>query len=625
MAAMAKATKQRPNDVPESAVWSDSDNEWVCATLDTKGRKQGLVRYFRPDGTLCCETEHVDGTPHGAFTRYHETGEVSRKGTLERGALVGLDTAYPATKGLTTELCFPQRAAKNVHRYEQNWERGVLVRRLFLDKKGRPIYPDGVPYPPRPKGVPEAALPENDTWQVGAVDGKGVKLGTWITFDKAGALLYEDDYEGGSVVRRTRPAKLKDRRVAFERGPWLGGDWSGPVTLLDAKRKVLRTVDPTGADDVKDPKLAAWAKRVRAVDWSKLASAYGPATRVGMHLLTLGCSEASESRAAALDELWNRTCHQGSTYTASVSVIVPLVELCWLRPDAMRQPILALVFAIASLPAPAYDGVQKRAKKQAKSNDGPVELACVKALTLAAKSIVTGFPSLSADEATTAIACLAGCFGDAKVAALLRKLASPKNEKLALRAAAIVALGNLSVAAKELDVPVKAALDDDDVAIRVAAVMGRALGHHRPGKREVEIMLAALGGGEPVRKTFATLPFVEDTLEVELAQLVAIASTASKKARGQAMDALLAALPAHQRFRAVPIVEAGLRLLFDHEDAVERPSPEAKAFVRAVVDKDDLWMNGKEEVRLVDLATVLDDAGLPSDRKALAKWAGKKR
>lgn len=616
---MSPKAKARPAGVPEAAFWSESDNEWIVQTVDERGRKHGLVRYFRPDGTLCCETEFEADQPHGAFTRYHETGEVSRKGTFARGVQIGLDTTYPAS-ARTTERGFPPNVSSKIHHYEQEWKDGVLVRRRFVDAKGRHIFPDGTPYPPRPKGVPEGALYEPSGWELGAVDRQGTKLGTWITYDGDGAVRYEDDYEGGCIARRTRVAQSEDdARVAFERGAWQSGEWVGPVSQLDAERKELRTFDPTGADAVDDPKLAAWAKRVRAIDWSKLESAYGPATLVGVYLVTLGCSKEGAPRA--LDKLTNATCHQGSIYSASARVIEPLLELVWLGPDVLRQQLLALVHAIAALPAPAF----AQAKKH-KSSDA---MACVKALDEGSLRIVRGFASLSEPEAVEAITCLAGCFGNQKVAALLRTLASDRKGSVRLRAAAITALGNLSIADKKLDADVKPALRDDDVAIRVAAVMGRALGHHRPAKLEVDIMLAALAhaDADAMRETFAALPFVEDSMEVELAQLLAVAGRLSQKAKTQLVDALLATLAAHRGLGALPVALAGLDLLFNPDDD-ERdhgddgpPTPEARTFVQALVDKDDLWMSGGKRKKLVDLANALEERDLPTDREGLRAWA----
>ncbi len=616
---MSPKAKVRPAGVPEAAFWSDSDNEWIVQTVDARGRKHGLVRYFRPDGTLCCETEFEADQPHGPFTRYHETGEVSRKGTFARGVQVGLDTTYPAS-GPTTERGFPPNVSSKIHHYEQEWKDGVLVRRLFVDAKGRHIFPDGKPYPPRPKGVPDGALFECGGWELGAVDRQGTKLGTWIRYNGAGAFLFEDDYEDGRAVRRTYAARSDDdARVAFERGAWQSSQWVGSVSQLDAEHKVLRTFDPTGADDVDDPKLAAWAKRARAIDWSKLESAYGPATLVGVYLVTLGCSKDAAARRVALDKLANATCHQGSIYSASARVIEPLLELVWLRPDDVRQPLLALVHTIAALPAPMFSQARRR-----KSSDAMV---CVKALDAGASRILRGFASLSEPEAVEAITCLSGCFGNEKVAALLRTIANAREGSVRLRAAAITALGNLSIADKKLDADVKPALRDDDVAIRVAAVMGRALGHHRPAKLEVGIMLAALAHADAVRETFAALPFVEDSMEVELAQLLAVAGRLSPKAKTQVVDALLATLADYRGLGALPVALAGLDLLFnpddderDHDDRGP-PSPEARTFVKALVDKDDLWLSRGKPKKLVDLANALEERALPTDREGLRAWA----
>ena len=62
----------RPESVPAEAWWSRPDNEWILGPKDAEGRLHGLVRYWRPDGTRCCESELVAGQFHGPTTRYHE-------------------------------------------------------------------------------------------------------------------------------------------------------------------------------------------------------------------------------------------------------------------------------------------------------------------------------------------------------------------------------------------------------------------------------------------------------------------------------------------------------------------------------------------------------------------------
>ena len=53
----------RPIGPPADAYWVDDPvmgREWVSGTTDANGHKQGLFRWYRADGTQCCENNYVD-------------------------------------------------------------------------------------------------------------------------------------------------------------------------------------------------------------------------------------------------------------------------------------------------------------------------------------------------------------------------------------------------------------------------------------------------------------------------------------------------------------------------------------------------------------------------------------
>src|SRR5690242_4832291 len=110
---------ERPAAVPADAVWSEPDQEWVL------GGPDGMVAYYRPDGTLCNLCPRVDGRPHGLSRRYHEFGGVSVEAMYDNGLQHGLTTATrpdPAD-GHTTERQMAN-LGDAVHRWEADWERG---------------------------------------------------------------------------------------------------------------------------------------------------------------------------------------------------------------------------------------------------------------------------------------------------------------------------------------------------------------------------------------------------------------------------------------------------------------------------------------------------------------------
>ena len=196
-------TRAKPDGVPPGAWWSAEDGEWVLAERDDKGRMQGVVAYWRPDGTLVSRCSFVDGVPDGRYERYHENGEVSRSGTFVDGRLGGVDACFRST-GETTEMAFPVDAMPdNVWRYESVIVGGRTVSGRWYDKEGRQVTDTGKPLPERPGGVPDTAVyfSKSEYWAVGDIDGKG-EQGLWRYWSTAGEPLGERDFKDGTELER---------------------------------------------------------------------------------------------------------------------------------------------------------------------------------------------------------------------------------------------------------------------------------------------------------------------------------------------------------------------------------------------------------------------------------------
>src|SRR5262245_21291508 len=121
----------RPAGVPAAATWDQDDNEWVLANRNAAGKLHGLVTYYRPDGTRCCATEFVDGTPHGGFSRFHENQEVSRTGTYVRGTLHGTNV-FTRSTARTTEQ-FPRGLGAVIWRCEMDYVNGNVTEGRLYD------------------------------------------------------------------------------------------------------------------------------------------------------------------------------------------------------------------------------------------------------------------------------------------------------------------------------------------------------------------------------------------------------------------------------------------------------------------------------------------------------------
>ena len=185
----------RPENVPAAAWWSAKDNEWILGEKDAQDRLQGVVTYWRPDGSLVCTCDHVDGKPHGIAKRFHETGEVSQHCHYVNGNLHGL-RAWFMTDGTTTEKPRADGIAKNVWRGELDYENGSVVSFRYFDREGTAVDHTGKPLPKPPANVPAgAALNKAGYWVTGTWNEKGEKVGVHRFWTKDGVLDNESTHD----------------------------------------------------------------------------------------------------------------------------------------------------------------------------------------------------------------------------------------------------------------------------------------------------------------------------------------------------------------------------------------------------------------------------------------------
>lgn len=185
--------RSRPRSVPPEAWWSEEDQEWVLGPRDAQGRLHGRVRYWRPDGTLCCICDLVAGRPHGTSVRFHESGEESQTSTFVDGALHGTRTWY-ATDQPTTENMYANGMSQKVRRFEMDYEHGEYVAMRFFDGDGHPLCADGSPLPPRPASVDPNAVFHEGRWISGRWDERGHRVGLLRHHTREGVLMEETEF-----------------------------------------------------------------------------------------------------------------------------------------------------------------------------------------------------------------------------------------------------------------------------------------------------------------------------------------------------------------------------------------------------------------------------------------------
>jgi len=205
----------RPPGVPDTAYWED--NEWVVAQRNGDGELHGIVTYYRPDGTRCCATHFVDGTPHGLFSRFHENQEPSRTGTYVNGTLHGTNV-FTRSTAPTTEN-FPRGLGSDIWRCEMDYANGNVTEGRLFDRAGHRVKEDGEPFPEtRPSGVPTTAhyrkpADQDDYyWVSGAMrdndDGTGVRVGLWQYWSDDGELVREEKYDDAGERIYDRPSNV---------------------------------------------------------------------------------------------------------------------------------------------------------------------------------------------------------------------------------------------------------------------------------------------------------------------------------------------------------------------------------------------------------------------------------
>lgn len=131
---------QRPNTVPEEAVWNESENEWELGGKNKDGVEIGEWKWWlAPNGHLVCHTFFKeDGSGDLTFTRFHADGTFSQKGQYVDGVQHG-EFISQKSKNPTTEVYNPRDGFKAVTTFKE----GYVIEEHYFDDNGNEI---GTPY-----------------------------------------------------------------------------------------------------------------------------------------------------------------------------------------------------------------------------------------------------------------------------------------------------------------------------------------------------------------------------------------------------------------------------------------------------------------------------------------------
>ncbi len=258
--AESPATPPRPAEVPLDAVWRPGNAEWELGPLDADGRRAGLVRTWRVDGTLAAEQTFVAGERDGAYRRFHEDGSVAREGVVHEGRPQGLMRAY-GTEAPTTEPMQPCCVPQNAWRLEHDYNDGHLAEIRWYDRAGIHILPSGAPHPIRPASVPRNARYEEgrDQWVVSQYADDAQADGVWLRWARDGVLRERDEYRRGKAHGLWQ--RFDVRGGVLEASDWCEGGRGGayrhvfevPGAYVDA-----RVCEERGHFD-RDQAVGAWS------------------------------------------------------------------------------------------------------------------------------------------------------------------------------------------------------------------------------------------------------------------------------------------------------------------------------------------------------------------------------
>ncbi|WP_164013105.1 hypothetical protein [Pyxidicoccus trucidator] len=194
----------RPASVPSSAEYLRDTKQWSDGPR-VDGKKQGLWRFWRQDGSLQEECEHQDDLPHGRAVRYHPDGSRSAEQQCHQGQVI--EVMLHLTDKPTDEdnPRLPPAIRKMRVLFEDGWQKRIQ----FFDAADLPLTVDGRPAPTRPAGLPEDAYLTDDvrTWKTGLFKNERTAKGLHRFWTLEGELVTVAYHSGN---RRSADSRLPD-------------------------------------------------------------------------------------------------------------------------------------------------------------------------------------------------------------------------------------------------------------------------------------------------------------------------------------------------------------------------------------------------------------------------------
>ncbi len=373
-----------------------------------------------------------------------------------------------------------------------------------------------------------------------------------------------------------------------------------------------------------------------SVRWKDLHHAYGPATDVpGLLRAIAGSDEAG--RNEAWSALHGNVLHQGTVWQATPHVVPFLVEL--LAADIPERERLVTYLGLLASEGSGGVAVEVPSTTDMDEEEREMRVRHGSAGRDTRAAVLRGLEVYGKEVEHHVVAVrVAGCFllgklgpAAATVARWVEPLLHDADDRVA--ASAVLALGDLAVAAPALRASLDPTVRDPRPLVRLATAIALAHAGETATAEVVETISAVLRDPTPVAAGYAELPWRWLNVETDLARL---AGTLEVDAGAGLVQPLLDLLDRRKdpitsgmvlttilRFLFGPVDWEGFRATPRRRRSASALAPEQRRALEALLHKDiwehrsggRVWGNG-------NLGAALNPQQLPTDRAELAAFLG---
>ncbi|WP_118972808.1 toxin-antitoxin system YwqK family antitoxin [Taibaiella koreensis] len=215
----------KPQGVPEQAVWIEQDNEWALGQKNAEGKNIGEWKWWlAPGGHLVCHTFY-EGNGKMSYTRFHADGTYSQKGTMDGDKHVGIRYCQGSVNPTTERVM--EGVPAGIFRYEMTYDdNGSFISGQYWNKDGDEVSESGNLLNPAKKGtISDKAIfnVDNQEWEEINTNEQGISHGLSKWWRPDGSLLEEHDYDNGlrKYIKKFHPSGNPAQELIHQNGSLL--------------------------------------------------------------------------------------------------------------------------------------------------------------------------------------------------------------------------------------------------------------------------------------------------------------------------------------------------------------------------------------------------------------------